>query len=205
MRHYDSRTQNIGTIQELANSMLIQEILKVVINTVKELILNSDTLDQFLQFFGQEYFEPSKNIPVKANLVQDYMRPINALSIFNSQAKVSDLIGFYKDNSESLPYFFTVDDNGSLEGMVSVKDILRNIESLDDFPEDTLVSDLPFYNSNPKVFLASDTMKFIEEVYNEARSVRIYITHMIVINEHRKLVGLIDEPAISKWKLSQNY
>lgn len=196
----DEVSKQIRRHQDLAQFMLNKEGYERVVAVSKELILDPDTLAIFLDLLGEQ---PTSLLQKSQTLVREFMSPIGKNSVFNERSTLLDLIKFTQTATDEKRFFFVVDAKTQiLRGIVSVNDIERNISMIKGLSKDVPVTELPFYNANPSVVLDTDSMEFVNNKFEEARKSGKYLTKIIVVDESRKLVGILGQPDISRWQLS---
>lgn len=184
--------------QDLAKPMVNEdEFYSEVIRLAKVLVQNTETLQVFLQMIGEEPEPPIA--PVKK-----YMRQVAKECIHRPKSTLSDVLKFEQIADEEKRYFFVLDDNNSLKGIISINDIAKNISVVRSLPKDTLAISLEFFNNNPSVVFENDTMSNAEKKFLEAKERGHPITKLIIVADNKRLVGLVGQADINRWLLSQS-
>lgn len=180
---------------ELAEKMLDYGVYRKVVEYANDLIQDPNTHDAFMKLCREDSGD------IREALVLDYLEAMPAGSIFSERSTLNDLVNFFRRINPDVRYFVVVDDaEGALKGIVSVNDFTRNIEQIKVADKSVLVTNLEFYNGNPKVIVDSDTMEYAASLFYEAQQAGRKITKLLVVNSSRKPVGYIAEPEIVRWE-----
>jgi len=186
--------------QDLAELMLDKNNLEYIVSAAKTLIIKPDTLSQFLSIIGYQMSEEHADNP---NYVKDFMSPLDSVAIVDNNSNISEMVNLFMSASAPLRYIAIVDKSTKiLQGIISINDFSRGIETIKNLPKDSRLIDLPFFNNNPKVVYDSNTMEDIRDGFTDMQKIGRKVTLWLVVNKDNVLVGQISEVDIVRWEVT---